>query len=147
MEKAALEELVRRALLDVNYQDYEQASTQADTIAYTPSLRYKAWEKKFLAAPFAVAKRHARPAWQRFLRTAACVILAVSVAFGGLVATSPTARAWVQQIVAQWFGEYACFSFGGNAGQETGEWKATWLPEGYEPVEEDNAQPFTNIVY
>lgn len=147
MEKTAFEELVRRALLDVNYQDYEQILAQTDAIAYTPSPRHLAWEKKFLAAPFTFAKKRARPAWQRFLQTAACVVLAVSVAFGGVMAVSPAARAWVQQIFAQWFGEYARFSFGGNAGQETGEWKTTWLPEGFELVEEIDAQTASKITY
>lgn len=147
MERTAFEEQVRRALLDVNYKEYEQVLAQADAIVYAPSPRYLAWEKKFLAAPFAFAKKHARPVWQRFLRTAACVLLAVSVAFGGLMAASPTARAWVQQIIAQWFGEYARFSFSGNAGQETGEWKTTWLPEGFELVEEVDTGILTKVLY
>lgn len=147
MERSPFEDLVRRALLDVNYKEYEQVLAQADAIVYDPSPRYLAWEKKFLAAPFAFAKKHARPVWQRFLRTAACVLLAVSVAFGGLMAASPTARAWVQQIIAQWFGEYARFSFSGNAGQETGEWKTTWLPEGFELVEETQIGFRTETIY
>ncbi len=92
-------------------------------------------------------KKRARPLWQRVLQTVACVLLTVSVAFGGVMAVSPTARAWVQQIIAQWFGEYARFSFSGNTGQETGEWKTTWLPDGFELVEEIDAQPLTNVVY
>lgn len=147
MEQTTFEDMVRRAILDANYREYELLSTGADAIAYAPSPRYLAWEKKFMAAPFAVAKKHARPAWQRFLRAAACVVLAVSVAFGGLMAVSPTARAWVQQIIAQWFGEYARFSFDGNAGQETGAWKTTWLPEGFELVEEVDSQTSTKIMY
>lgn len=147
MERTPFEELVRRALMDVNYQEYEQFSARADTIAYNPSPRYLAWEKKFLAAPFDYAKKRARPMWQRFLRTAACILLAVSIAFGGVMAVSPTARAWVQQIFAEWFGDHARFSFRGNAGQETGEWKTTWLPEGFELVEETTINYATKIVY
>lgn len=147
MERTPFEELVRRALMDVNYQEYEQFSARADTIAYNPSPRYLAWEKKFLAAPFDYAKKRARPMWQRFLRTAACILLAVSIAFGGVMAVSPTARAWVQQIFAEWFGDHARFSFSGNAGQETGEWKTTWLPEGFELVEEKNMSRATELIY
>lgn len=147
MEKTPFEELVCSALLDVNYQNYERALTQADTNAYTPSQRHLAWERKFLAAPFAFAKKRARPAWQRFLQAAACVVLAVSVAFGGVMAVSPTARARVQRIFAQWSGEYARFSFGGNAGQETGEWKTTWLPAGFELTEEKNTSLLSKVLY
>lgn len=147
MGKTAFEEQVRRALLDVNYQEFEYFSARADAIAYTPSPRHLTWERRFLAAPFSYAKKRARPMWKRVLQTAACVLLAVSVAFGGVMAVSPAARAWVQQIIAQWFGEYARFSFSGNAGQETGEWKTTWLPEGFELVEEVDAKTSTNIIY
>ncbi|MEG0825504.1 MAG: DUF4367 domain-containing protein [Oscillospiraceae bacterium] len=138
-------EQIRSALLDATTERWASVMEGPEELVWSP--KHQRVMDKLYRDPFGTAKKRARPLWKKVLSAAACVLLVCSIALGGLLAFSPSAQAWVQQIVAQWFGEYARFSFGGNAGQETGAWKATWLPEGYEPVEEDNAQPFTDIVY
>lgn len=55
MERTEFEELVRRALLDMNYREYLSVMAEADTIAYNPSQRYLDWEKEFLEDPFGYA--------------------------------------------------------------------------------------------
>lgn len=149
MNEEELDELIRAGLLC--HAAREVSALRAQSIpAPDLSTDYRRWERKFLSDPFKVAKRAARPTWQRFAYTAAAVLLALSLSFGALVAVSPTARAWVQRVMVQWFGEYASFEFVGDADQATGElgaWYPTWLPEGYELVEETKLNALATVRY
>lgn len=144
MTENEFEVLVRQALLQANREEWEPILASGP--AFCPSPRYLSREKKLLAAPFRCAKKQTRPLWKKALQAAACFILLVSVAFGGLMAVSPTARAWVQQIFTEWFGDHVRFTFSGNAGQETGAWKTGYLPEGFALVKEDGIT-MKNVVY
>lgn len=139
-------ELIRAGLL--RRAAWEAAEFRARPIpAPVLSTAYQRWERRFLADPFRRARQAARPRWQRFARASAAVLLAFSLSFGALMAVSPTVRAWVQRVVVEWFDEFAAFRFvGGDSqpGGELGAWYPTWLPEGYELVDEFN--PFGNSV-
>ncbi len=144
MTEHEFEALVRQALLKSAEQDCERLLCAVPD--FSPSLRYLAWEKKLLANPFGYAKKQTRPLWKKVLRAAACVVLAVGISVGGLLAVSPDARAWVQQIFAEWFDTHARFTFSGNAGQEAGAWKTSYLPEGFQLVKEEGIT-MKNMVY
>lgn len=147
MEKSPFELLVEEALLETAAREWAPSFSDGGARPPPYSVRYLAWEKRLLRNPFGYAKKHSRPVWQRALRSAACVLLAVSVAFGGVLAVNPTARAWVQQIIAEWFGDHARFSFTGAAGQETGDWRTGYLPEGFELAEETTMSGISNLIY
>lgn len=146
MTDEPLDELIRAALL-------RRAAGEAAKLRARPipapvlSSAYQRWERRFLADPFRRAKQAARPAWLRVTRAAAAILLTVSLSFGALMAVSPTVRAWVQRVAAEWFDEFAAFRFVRGDSQPDGElgaWYPTWLPEGYDLVEEFN--PFGNSV-
>ena len=64
-------ERIREALLQAAEADFLQA-VGADESPAAFSLSYQRWEAKFLRNPRALAKRLARPLWQRAARAAAC---------------------------------------------------------------------------
>lgn len=102
-----------------------------------------------LNQPFAYYKRTTRSAWRKLLRAAACVLLTASLAFGALMAASPSARAWVQEVLTQWLETHTWFIFTANpnAGTETGEWKTGYLPEGFRLVDEQVMSLMTRLTY
>ena len=144
MEQHAFETLVRRALLEAAT---HELSAEDGGEAPTLSPRYLVWKKHMLASPFGYARQRARPLWRRGLWIAACLVLAIAVSLGGLMAVSPAARAWARQVFAQWFDDYARFTFPGVTGQETGAWRTGYLPEGFELAEETDLGAMTIVLY
>ena len=140
----------RAALLEAARLDWAEALSQ-EPAAPRFSQGYLDRRAAFLSDPIGYARRLRRRAWsagQRALRAAACLLLVAGVAFGALMAASPTARAWVQRIFIQWLSDRADITFQGNPQGfgENGLWRPTWLPEGFELVEESGLA-LTQLIY
>ena len=93
----------------------------------------------FLSRPFAAGRRK-KPLWARVLRTAAVLLLALSLTAGAVLWASPAVRVWAAELARMlmvWTDVSADFLFHGGDGAETDLscWRPTWLPEGYEEVE------------
>lgn len=93
----------------------------------------------FLARPFAAGRRK-KPLWARVLRTAAVLLLVLSLTAGAVLWASPAARVWAAELARMlmvWTDVSADFLFHGGDAAETDLscWRPTWLPEGYEEVE------------
>ena len=93
----------------------------------------------FLARPFAAGRRK-KPLWARVLRTAAGLLLVLSLTAGAVLWASPAARVWAAELARMlmvWTDVSADFIFHGGDAAETDLscWRPTWLPEGYEEVE------------
>lgn len=112
------------------------------------SPKFQKWEKKLLADPFGYARKALRPAWRKVLNVAACVVLAVTVAFGGLMAVNPEARAWVSRIVTEWYEDNIKFIFQGKrVGSMEGQ-ELSYLPSGFEKISEDDInEGIREIIY
>ena len=137
MSEEMLHTLIRDGLLRQALREAEQLRAGARPLPPC-SPAYRRWERRFLSDPFRLARRAARPAWRRFARAAAMILLALSLSFGALTAVCPPVRAWVQRIAVEWFGEYAAFRFLEGEQQPAGALPPlapAWLPEGYELVE------------
>lgn len=90
----------------------------------------------FLARPFAAGRRK-KPLWARVLRTAAVLLLVLSLTAGAVLWASPAARVWaagLARMLMVWTDVSADFLFPGGDAAETDLscWRPTWLPEGYE---------------
>lgn len=124
-------ERIREALLQAAEADFLQA-VGADESPAAFSLSYQRWEAKFLRNPRALAKRLARPLWQRAARAAACLLLAAALSFGGLMLASPQARATVTRWFTTWFDTHVSYNFTGTVpDDQLGLWEPAYLPEGY----------------
>lgn len=127
-------QLIRRALLQAAAEEYQEA---LDAVPEAPpfSTKYRRWEKTFLRNPTAVlraAPQFHRPQWQRTLRTVACFLVALSVAFGSIMAASPTARAAVIRWLTREEPDHIAYDFEGRIPNEPlGLWEPAYLPEGY----------------
>ena len=126
--------LVRSALLEATRREYAYILEAEDLPHPDFSPRYLRERARLLADPFGYARRRARPLWKRAVRTAACILLCAGIAFGGLMAFSPEARAWVAQIVAEWRETHTEYTFTGapEPGADVGVWRPGYVPEGFE---------------
>ena len=129
--------LVRSALLEATRREYAYILEAEDLPDPDFSPRYLRERARLLADPFGYARRRARPLWKRAVRTAACILLCAGIAFGGLMAFSPEARAWVAQIVAEWRETHTEYTFTGapEPGADVGVWRPGYVPEGFEEIE------------
>lgn len=147
MTGSEFDAVLRAALLDANWADFSGVIEGArETPVFSP--RFLAWEQAFLAAPFAFARRKARPAWKKALRAAACVLLALSLALGAAM-LNPSARARIVHTVETWFAEYTSFTFTGPAGGEAlpGDWRPTYVPEGFRETDSVVRGRQTRVTY
>lgn len=105
----------------------------------------------FLSRPFAAGRRK-KPLWARVLRTAAVLLLALSLTAGAVLWASPAARVWAAELARMlmvWTDVSADFLFHGGDAAETDLscWRPTWLPEGYEEISTDDDGPYQKVVY
>lgn len=105
----------------------------------------------FLARPFAAGRRK-KPLWARVLRTAAGLLLVLSLTAGAVLWASPADRVWAAELARMlmvWTDVSADFLFHGGDAAETDLscWRPTWLPEGYEEISTDDDGPYQKVVY
>ena len=149
------DESVRRGLMDANLAQFETVLEKVPDWEPDFSPRYLRERMRLLSDPWNWVKRRARPMWERVVRSAACVVLAGTVALGALMAASPTVRAAVIGWFRETFLGYTYYT--GPApdtipeGEETPLWRPTWVPEGWvlddvyllEPVTEESSVPLS----
>lgn len=135
MDERSFDALLRLALMDANLERFRTVLDGADDAEPVFSAGYLRQRMKLLADPFGWVRKTARPLWKKTLQSAACVLLACTVALGALMAVSPTVRAavlnWLREISG---GHIAYTSTSDRDARDYGEppaWRPTWLPEGW----------------
>ena len=98
-DSADFDTLLHSALMDANLRQYQTTLDTAEHLKTNYSPNYLRQRARLLADPKGWMRRRSRPVWKKALQTAACFLLACTIAFGSLMAASPTARA----AVVQWF--------------------------------------------
>ncbi len=132
----AFDDLLRQGLMEANLIEY---TSELDNLpGWNPdfSPKYRRGRKRLLANPRTWMRRRAQPAWKRAARTAACVLLACTLAFGALMAASPTVRAavntWLRQITRN--SQSVEIQYSPSDPNETAltlPWRISGLPEGW----------------
>lgn len=131
-ERFDFEALLPRALMDANLLQFRRVLEEAETWEPDFSPRYRRSRLRLLNDPAGWVRRRARPLWRKALQSAACLLLAVTLALGSLMAVSPTVRA----AVLHWLREFTGFSILYQPMEEGGglppSWRPAWLPEGWQ---------------
>lgn len=129
------------------YAMVQAAELLRDAPEVAPSEAYLSWERAFLSNPMGDAKRNLRPLWRRMLRSAACLLLTVSLALGAVMVVNPSARAAVLRMVRQWFATHTEYTFSSGSRAEVGTWTATYLPDGFEQIQSASFSGATDTVF
>ena len=130
------DESLRQELMEAALEELEPTLEKLTCWEQERSPRYRRERTRLLTDPWGWAKRRVRPAWKRIARNVACVLLACTVAFGALLAASPTVRAavstWLRQITQN--GTSTTVTYTSGDPEEAAPalpWRVTWLPEGW----------------
>lgn len=135
-----LDVFLREALLEAN-RPAALGINMGETIPQSEQFQQRM--VRLLRSPF----RQSRPGWARFLQTAACLVLISSILFAGAM-TNPTARAWVERIVAEWLTDHTDFHFFGAPGEAAGAvWRPEWVPEGYKGMSAEYLSGVEDVIY
>lgn len=150
MTDQELDSLLQRILLDVYNQNTEYEDSENAITPFRPSKRYQRQMTLMLTDPLKWMKRRNRPVWNQVLSRAAVILLVISIAFGGLMATSSTVRAAVTRWAVEWYETHILYRYTGEA--ITGampQYEITELPEGYVEVKNERIEDtnFVSIVY
>lgn len=148
MSDAEFDKMLRSALLQAEWELWSDAMDRppAEIPEGTPAQRRR--RERLLRDPFGEAKRRTRPLWKQAMRTAACFLLVVTVAFGGLMAFVPPARAWVQRVLEEWLSSDVTFHFRGSGTAETGTtWTLGYLPEGFAEISREEISGSHSFIY
>lgn len=140
MTDRELDDILYAALVVLNTPEYLELPDEP----FPTSPEFEAKMENMTADPNGYEKRYrraVRPLWRKVLTTAAAVLLVLSVSLAGVMAVSPTARAWVERVVVEWLEEYVGIHFKGEDQSVGATWRPMWLPDGFTEVDSDENTP------
>lgn len=139
MTDCELDTLMQRVLLDSLKLDWEGELKAASS--FTPSVRHQREMRAMLADPLGWARKRSQPIWKRITHQAAVILLIISIAFGGIMAVSPEARAAVMQWITEWYETHVTFRYtGADFVGKIPQYEIRELPEGYVEVGEERIE-------
>lgn len=142
MTEEEVDTLMSRILLDslkLEWSNYLESTAPIKT-----SKQYIRQMQKMLADPLAWCRNKSRPVWKKVLHKAASFLIVITITFGTLMTTSPTARAAVLQWIIEWYGVHVSYQhLDETLETEMPQYEITSLPEGY--VEEERNEFFGYI--
>lgn len=133
MTDRELDDILYAALVVLNTPEYLELPDEP----FPTSPEFEAKMENMMADPDGYVnkyRRAARPLWRKVLTAAAAVLLVLSVSLAGVMAVSPTARAWVERVVVEWLEEYVGIKVRGDINQVATNWRPTYLPDGFHEV-------------
>ena len=146
MTDQELDKMMRRVLCDAIQLDCESASEPV--APFIPSHRHQQQMQAMLKRPLSWIKGKTRPLWKQVLQRVAVILLVASVAFGGVMAISPTARAAVVRWVVEWYETHIVFRYAGeDRTEEMPQYTVENLPDGYTEVERIIGHSAVSVVY
>jgi len=122
--------LLRDALLDAAAAEFACELSDPAPVAVSPRLLRQM--TAMLNDPPGWVKRQRRSVWQRLARTAAVILLVLSLSLGALMAVSPTVRAAVKNWILETYEHCVNYRFFGKAPEaRLPNYAPTWLPDGF----------------
>ncbi len=147
MTDQELDALMKRILVDSINQDCE-AMDQDGTLAFQPSAYHQRQMRSMLKDPLGWARKKARPMWKTIAEKVAVVLLIISLGFGTVMVSSPTAQAAFVQWITEWYETYIIYRFAGeNIFDEMPQFEIVELPEGFVETERVEFPEMSSITY
>ena len=147
MTEQELDRIMHRVLLDSMKAEAEQAGEDQGP-SFEPTARHKRQMRAMLEDPRRWLRRRERPLWRRAAQRAAVILLMCILAFGGVMAFSPAARAGVIRWVMERYGNRIDFVYSGEQNREAlPEYGIAELPEGYVEKERYAAPGNVSVIY
>ena len=146
MTDEELDVLMRRVLIDAIKID--EAEEDDSTINFEPSPQYQRQIKAMLKDPLGWSSKKSRPIWKTVVQRVAMILLVISLGFGTLMITSPTARSAFIRWVTEWYETHVTYRYAGDSISGTiPRYEITELPEGYFEYKKEESDNYTQIIY
>lgn len=146
MTDMELDRVLRRALLDALRLDESQTPQVA--VPFVPSRSYQRSMSRICKNPLHWLRERERPVWRRVAQQAAVILLVISLGFGCVMATIPSARAAVIRWVTEWYETHIVYRYSGDAvPEQVPEYTITALPEGFAEIDRTVLSQLTDIAY
>lgn len=146
MTEDDLNGLMHRVLMDALRMEWTDTLDRAQPME--ASRKFQHQMKVMLADPFAWYRKKIRPIWKKALRTAAVIIIASSLTFGTLIASSPVIRAAVIEWVREWYETHIVYRYSGEAiYEEMPQYEIINLPEGYTEIDRFISSGYVSVTY
>lgn len=147
MNDIEFEQLLKRSLIKAAELDYISDIPPEEELNINPSEDFNVKMAKLLNDPKTYVRRRSLSVYQRALRSAAVVLLVVSVLFG-LSMLHPVAHAKFAELVRSWFPDHTAYSYEGYTGSVMPK-AATlkYVPDGFELVFEEFDDLTAILVY
>lgn len=147
MTDQELDALMKRVLIDSIRLDLDEV-TKNDTIQFTPSARHQRQMSSMLEDPLKWSRKKSRPIWKAVVQKVAMILLVISIGFGAVMVTSPTARAAFVRWITEWYETHITYRYTGESISGTmPRYEITELPEGYHEIKREETPNYTQIVY
>ena len=147
MTDQELDALIKRALIDSIKLECE-AMERDCTLVFQPSARHQRQMKLMLKDPLGWARRKARPVWKTIAQRVAVVLLIISLGFGTVMVSSPTARAAFVRWITEWYETHIVYRYAGSENAESlPHYEITELPEGFVEAERTELPRMTSITF
>ena len=147
MTDQELDTMMKRILVDSINQDCETIE-RGGTLAFQPSAYHQRQMRSMLEDPLRWARKKARPMWKTIAQRVAVVLLIISLGFGTVMVSSPTARATFVRWITEWYDTYMIYRFAGEGiSGEMPQFEITELPEGFVETERIEFPELTSITY
>lgn len=147
MTDKELDRIMRRVLIDsLKMEEEKERDEQAPS--FTPTLRYKRQMRTMLANPIRWMRQQEYPRWMQITKRIAVILLTCIVAFGGVMAFNPTARAAFIRWVMEWHDNNIGYVYSGDQNEDIlPQFEITELPDGYVENSRDTAPGLASITY
>lgn len=147
MTDRELDRIMGRILLDSLKKEAEEAE-QDQAPPFVPTPGHQRQMRAMLADPLRWSHRQARPVWKRIAQRAAVILLACILAFGGVMALHPTARAAVIRWAVEWYEGTVNYLYSGKQNAEAlPQYGIAELPDGYTETARDIAPGLVSVTY
>ena len=146
MTDMELDRVLRRALLDALRLDESQNPQVA--VPFVPSRSYQRSMGRICKNPLHWLRDRERPVWRRVAQQAAVILLAITLGFGCVMVTVPSARAAVMRWVTEWYETHIVYRYSGDAvPEQVPEYTITALPDGFVEIDRAVLGNITDVTY
>lgn len=147
MTDQELDAMMKRILVDSIKLDCE-AMDQDGTLSFQPSVYHQRQMRLMLKDPLRWARKKARQMWKTIAQRVAIVLLIISLGFGTVMVSSPTARAAFVRWITEWYETHIVYRYAGNHNAENmPRYEITELPEGFVETERTKLPRMTSVTY
>lgn len=146
MTNTELDRTLRQVLLDALRLDESQTPQAA--VPFVPSRSYRRSMSRICKNPLKWLRERERPVWRRVAQQAAVILLVISLGFGCVMATVPSARAAVMRWVTEWYETHIVYRYSDEAvPEQVPKYTITALPDGFVEVDRTVLSQLTDIAY